>query len=155
MAATRLTNEQRDDAANKIELATSMAKRLRVPPGYSREEWDSEVLLVLVESVATAHLNDNFEAHFYMRCKFRQMQIAKRFRTTSALVLDIAQRPEPSHTLADVLEGLRPIDSDIVRLRLAGGNWETIGQAYGWCGRTARRRYSAAVAKLKAQAPSM
>lgn len=148
MPIIRLTDEQRDEAASKIEQARRMAKRFKPPIGMSLDEWESEVMLVLVEAVATKGRNANFEAHFYMRCRFRRMQLQRKRPNMASLEIDVVS-PEMPTTLGEVLEGMEPIESDIIRLRVAGGDWETIGKAYGWCGRTVRRRYKVAVERLR------
>jgi hypothetical protein len=41
------------------------------------------------------------------------------------------------------------MDSDIIRLRLAGGRWPTIGMAYGVSGRTIQRWHDAALRRIR------
>lgn len=151
MATTRLTNEQRDTAALRVDDARKMARRFSPPTGMSRDEWEAECLLVLVEAVATTGQNDNWQAHLFMRTRFRRMQI---LRKNARLPL---QMPEgdawavqgEKTRLNEILEGLRPLESDLVKLRLAGADWDTLATTYGCCARTVRRRHIAAVAKLR------
>jgi hypothetical protein len=150
MPVIRLTDKQRDDAGSKVELARRMAKRFRPPLGMSADEWECEVMMVLVETVATCNPNTNFEAYFFMKCRWKKLNlIEKHRRTHAALAFDPECRPQKRHTLDDVLEGVSPRDSDIIRLRLAGGRWPTIGMAYGVSGRTIQRWHDAALRRIR------
>lgn len=149
MPVIRLTDEQRDEAGDRFDQAKRMAKRFKAPPGYSAEEWEAECLLVLVEAVATVDKNSNFEAHLYMRCRFRRLQLLKKHRPVGTLVVDLPARAEKHGSLDEVLEGVDPKDSDLLMLKTLGADWETLGTAYGCSGRTVRRWYRRVVERLR------
>ena len=156
MATTRLTNEQRDTAALRVDDARKMARRFSPPTGMTRDEWESECLLVLVESVATTEQNDNWPAHLYMRTRFRHMQIGRRNARLPLQMphVDLGAVLPDLDGLNAILEGLAPIESDVVVLRLHGANWRTLATTYGVCVRTIQRWHHAAMAKLRRQVAS-
>lgn len=150
MPLIRLTDEQRTDAAAKVEMAKRMAKRFRAPDGWTAEEWQSEVFLVLVETVSTIHPEVSFEAVFFMRCRWHWLNLLeKNKRRPVALAIDPAWQPTEGNKLEDVLHGVSGRDSDIIRLRLAGGKWPVIGKAYGVSGRTIQRWHDAALGRIR------
>lgn len=150
MPIVRLTDSQREEAGTRLDQAKRMARRFRPPAGLSAEEWESEVFLVLVETVANIQPQVNFEAYFFMKCRWRKLSlIEKHRRTHAALAFDPECRPQKRHTLDDVLEGVSPRDSDIIHLRLAGGRWPVIGKAYGVSGRTIQRWHDAALGRIR------
>jgi hypothetical protein len=148
MPVIRLTDEQRDEAGDRFDQAKRMAKRFKAPPGYSVEEWLSEVLLVLVEAVAASSKNSNFEAHFYMRCRFRRMQLLRKRQAMASLDWD-APAPEMRTQLSEVLDGVDAKDSDLLKLRAMGADWDELATAYGCCARTVRRWYARVVDGLR------
>ena len=148
----RLTDDQRQDAAGRVDDAKRMARRFRAPAGMSQDELNSECFMVLVEAVATVDKNANWQAHLFMRTRVRWMDLRRKAGRLPRQMPegDIAQaKDQTTGRLGEVLEGLAPLDSDLVRLRVAGGDWETIGKTYGCCGRTVRRRYNAVVERLR------
>lgn len=148
MPVIRLTDEQRDEAGDRFDQAKRMAQRFKAPPGFSADEWMSEVLLVLVEAVANSNKNSNFEAHFYMRCRFRRMQLLRKRQAVVSLEWD-APAPEIRNELSEVLDGVSPKDSDLLKLRAMGADWHELATAYGCCGRTVRRWYARVVERLR------
>lgn len=152
MPLIRLTDEQREDAGSKVELARRMAKRFRPPPGMSHDEWECEVFMVLVETVASHDRNTNFEAHFFMRVRFRKLNLirkASRHPVVALIPETIPDRTEQRTPLDDLIAGVNPRDSDIIRLRMAGGRWPTIGKAYGVSGRTVQRWHRTALVRIR------
>jgi len=151
MAVVRLTEEQQGMAVERMELARQVSRRFKVPAGIDREEWEAECLLVLVEALGSMDRNTNFGAHLYMLCRFRRMQInARRRPLVGFCFTDVLEaKATRASQLDEVLEGVSPVDSDIIRLRMNGGRWETIGKAYGVSGRTIQRRHRAALGKLR------
>lgn len=151
MPLIRLTEEQQGMAVERMDLARQVSRRFQVPAGMDREEWEAECLLVLVEALGSMERNANFEAHLYMLCRFRRMQINHKRRPLVGYTFTevLEARPTRESQLDEVLEGVSPVDSDIIRLRMNGGRWETIGKAYGVSGRTIQRRHRAALGKLR------
>lgn len=149
MPVIRLNDDQRQQAEDRFEQAMRMAKRFRPPPGMDSDEWQSEVLLVLVEAVATTDRNANFEAHFYMRTRFRRLQLIRKHRPTVGLAIDVPANAEKRTTLDEVLAGVDPKDSDLLKLRAMGADWHELATAYGCCGRTVRRWYARVVDGLR------
>ena len=149
MPLIRLTDGERQQAEDRFEQAKRMAKRFKPPPGMDADEWESEVLLVLVEAVATTDRNANFEAHFYMRCRFRRMQLIRKHRPTVGLMIDLPGKAEKRTTLDELLDGVSPKDSDMLRLKALGADWETLGTTYGCSGRTVQRWFRRLVERLR------
>ncbi len=150
MPIVRLTDSQREEAGTRLDQAKRMARRFRPPSGLSAEEWQSEVFLVLVETVANIQPQVNFEALFYMRCRWRKLSILeKQRRRPVALAIDPVWQPQERNSLEDVLHGVSAKDSDIIRLRLAGGRWLTIGMLYGVSGRTIQRWHDSALGRIR------
>ena len=152
MPVIRLTDEQRQQAEDLVEPAERVAKRFRPPPGMSREEWGSEVMCLMVQTVANIRQGVNFEAVLYMRARWHRLDLLRKVaRQPQQLQYDdqIPAREPQRYGMEDVLPGLDPMESDVLRLRCAGGDWETIGRIYGVCGRTIRRKYQAVVAKVR------
>ena len=148
MPFLRLNDQQKELASREINLAKKMARRFKPLYGMDYDEWLSEVLLVFVESIATAKNNPNFEAHFYTRCRFRRMQLAQKAKPFVTAAVEFIPAPLADNLLDQVLEEFHGKEKNIIRLRLAGGDWETIGKAYGVCGRTIRRWHGAAINRL-------
>ena len=148
MPVIRLTDKQRDDAGSKVELARRMAKRFRPPLGMSADEWECEVLWVVVEAVGSISRNTNFEAHFYMRTRFRRMQLLRKRKPMASIEWDLVA-PEIRNELDEVLDGVDPKDSDLLKLRAMGADWHELATAYGCCGRTVRRWYARVVESLR------
>lgn len=152
MPVIRLTEEQRQHAEDLVELARRVARRFRPPLGMSREEWSSEVVCLMVQTVANIRPGVNFEAVLYMRARWHRLDLLRKVaRQPQQLQYDdqIPAREPQRYGMEDVLPGLDAMESDVIRLRCAGGDWETIGKAYGVCGRTIRRKYQAVVAKVR------
>lgn len=153
MAGQRLTDEQRDEAARRYDEARAMARRFKTPAGMTRDEWQAEVLLVLVQTVARHAGSDGFEALLYMATRWRWHDLLRRAQrrhsTLPAWDLLPAREVAEDSPLDAVLQGLEPVESDLVKLRLAGGDWHTLGRLYGCCGRTVRRRHHAIVEKMR------
>lgn len=151
MPIIRLTDEQRQQAEGRMELASRIAKRFKPPVGMSHEEWQSEVICLMVQTVANIRQGVNFEAVLYMRARWHRLDLLRKVaRQPQQLQYDdqIPAREPQRYGMEDVLPGLDAMESDVIRLRCAGGDWETIGRAYGVCGRTIRRKYNATVAKV-------
>lgn len=152
MPIIRLTDEQRDQASDRVELARRVAKRFKPPSGFNREEWESEVMCLMVQVVATIRPGVDFEAVLYMRTRWHRLDLLRKAsRMPQQLEYDdqIPAREPERYGMEDVLPGLDPMESDVLRLRCAGGDWETIGKTYGVSGRTIRRKYNATVAKVR------
>ena len=148
MPLIRLSDEERQLAEDRFESAKKMAKRFRVPSGMTWDEWESEVLLVLVEAVGSISRNTNFEAHFYMRTRFRRMQLLRKRKPMVSIGWDLVA-PEIRNELDEVLDGVDPKDSDLLKLKAMGADWHELATAYGCCGRTVRRWYARVVDGLR------
>ena len=151
MPIVRLTDSQREEAGDRIDQAKRMARRFRPPAGMSRDEWEAEVLLVMVETVAAYDRNTNFEAYFFMRCRWRRLNLIRQAtrHPVAALIPETIPARAERTALDDLIQGVSPRESDLIRLRLAGGEWSVIGKAYGVSGRTAQRWHRQAIGKLR------
>lgn len=149
----RLTDEQSDEVARRYDEARAMARRFRPPAGMTADEWEAEVLFVLVRLVPLRPAH--FEAFLYRRTRWAWLNLDQGARRQPDQIDGWGQIParqaEPATTLGDVLHGLSPEQSDVVHLRLAGGTWPTIGRLYGVSGRTIQRRHRAVLKRLRAR----
>ena len=152
----RLTDEQSAEAARRYDEGQAMARRFRAPAGMTGDEWEAEVLLVLVQTVARHAGAPGFEALLYMATRWHWLNLArkaKRQRVGQLPAWDLvpARKTAEPTGLDDILHGLSPVPSDVIRLRAAGGNWPTIGRLYGVSGRTAQRWHRTALKRLRSR----
>ena len=147
-----LTQEQQHQAEERIELALRVARRFRRPFWMTPDEWQAEALHVLVEAVATQERNDNFEAHLCVRLRYRRMQLNRSRPPMRRLVSETLPARREAPALDDALEGLSDADRDMLRERVMGTDWETLGATRGCSGRTVRRWFRRTVARLRMEA---
>lgn len=145
----RLTEQQKKEAEERVEQARLLARRFRRPALMSDDEWEAEALLVLVEAVATQARNPNFEAHMCTRLRYRRLQINSRRPPMGRIVADVAAKQEAPCELDETLRGLSDADCDMLRMRVMGADWETLGTTYGCSGRTMRRWFNRVADRLR------
>ena len=145
----RLTEQQKKEAEERVEQARLLARRFRLPARMSSEEWEAEALMVLVEAIATRERNDNFEAHLCTRLRYRRLQINDRRPPMERIVADVPARQETPCDLQETLHGLRDADCDMLRLRVMGADWQTLGTTYGCSGRTVQRWFNRVADRLR------
>jgi ATP/maltotriose-dependent transcriptional regulator MalT len=146
-----LTNAQKIQVEQYVPLAKRTARRFRVPIGMSREEWEAECLYVLVEALQQTQLNPNFQAHLYVRCKFRRLQLLKKHKPVVSLpaVLASKLKLDTLPNKADLFRRLSQRERNLMDLKLAGFRNEEIGIVFRCSAKTIYRNYLSIVAKLK------